>query len=94
MVTALCLIGPDEKERTAVTSTRVTFADMSHEEILAYCASEEPMDKAGAYGAQGIGGFFIDHVEGSFSNVMGLPMRTLYTLMKEAGLEPLPTPEA
>jgi septum formation protein len=57
----------------AVTS-RVTFRELTRDEIAAYIATGEPFDKAGAYGIQGIGGGFIAHVEGSRDNVMGLPV--------------------
>ncbi len=60
-------------ESAAVTS-RVTFHELSSVEIEHYVASGEPMDKAGAYGIQGLGGGFIAHVEGSCDNVMGLPL--------------------
>lgn len=68
---------------------RVVFAPMTEGEILAYAASGEPDDKAGAYALQGIGGVFIERIEGSPSNVIGLPVRLFARLAREAGL-PLP----
>src|SRR5690606_37860163 len=56
----------------AVSVTRVRFAQLTDEEIEIYCASGEPMDKAGAYGIQGLAGLFIEHISGSYSGVMGL----------------------
>lgn len=63
--------------------TRVHFVELSEREIDDYLATNEPMDKAGAYGIQGIGGMFIDRIEGSYSNVVGLPMATLRNMLKE-----------
>jgi septum formation protein len=69
--------------------THVVFAPMTEEEIQAYAASGEPDDKAGAYALQGLGGVFIERVEGSPSNVVGLPVRLFARLAREAGF-PLP----
>jgi septum formation protein len=68
-------------------TTRVVFAPMSPAEIEAYAATGEPDDKAGAYALQGIGGLFVERVEGSPSNVVGLPVRLLYRLAKELGVD-------
>lgn len=63
--------------------TRVHFVELSDYEIDGYVATGEPLDKAGAYGIQGRGGMFIDRIEGSYSNVVGLPMTTLRKMLKE-----------
>jgi septum formation protein len=68
-------------------TTRVVFAAMSGAEIAAYSATGEPDDKAGAYALQGIGGLFVERVEGSPSNVVGLPVRLLYRLASELGVD-------
>jgi septum formation protein len=68
-------------------TTRVVFAPMSPAEIEAYAATGEPDDKAGAYAVQGIGGLFVERVEGSSSNVVGLPVRLLYRLARELGVD-------
>jgi septum formation protein len=60
---------------------------MSPAEIEAYAATGEPDDKAGAYAMQGIGGLFVERVEGSPSNVVGLPVRLLYRLARELGVD-------
>jgi nucleoside triphosphate pyrophosphatase len=74
VVTAFALAcGGRIVDSQAVTS-RVTFRELTRDEIAAYIATGEPFDKAGAYGIQGIGGGFIAHVEGSRDNVMGLPV--------------------
>ena len=67
-------------------TTTVVFAPMSDAEVRAYAATGEPDDKAGAYAVQGIGGLFVERVEGSPSNVVGLPVRLLARLLSEAGL--------
>jgi septum formation protein len=67
-------------------TTTVVFAPMSDAEVRAYAATGEPDDKAGAYAVQGIGGLFVERVEGSPSNVVGLPVRLLARLLAEAGL--------
>lgn len=63
--------------------TRVHFVEMTKDEIAAYAATGEPLDKAGAYGIQGRGGMFIDKIEGSYSNVVGLPMALLRDMLHE-----------
>ncbi len=63
--------------------TRVHFVEMSAEEIDAYVATKDPLDKAGAYGIQTMGGMFIDKIEGSYSNVVGLPMALLRSMLME-----------
>jgi len=68
-------------------TTRVVFAPMSRAEIAAYAATGEPDDKAGAYAVQGIGSLFVERVEGSPSNVVGLPVRLLYQLASELGVD-------
>jgi nucleoside triphosphate pyrophosphatase len=73
--------------RSAVESTRVTFAPLSAREIAAYLASGEPMGKAGAYAIQGRGGKFVTRIEGCYCNVVGLPLARLYSMLRKAGLE-------
>lgn len=77
--------------RTAegLSVTRVWFRDMSSEEISAYAATREPMDKAGAYGIQEKGAVFIDRIEGCYFNVVGLPISMLYIMLKGFGIDPL-----
>lgn len=56
-------------------TTTVTFGDLTDEDIDAYIATGEPMDKAGGYGIQGFGGQLVDRIDGCYFNVMGFPMR-------------------
>ena len=63
----------------------VRFGAMSREEIAWYVGTGEPLDKAGAYGIQGLGSRFIEEIRGSYTNVMGLPARAVYRLMRGAG---------
>lgn len=62
--------------------TRVRFAPLSEQEIADYVASGEPMDKAGAYAAQGLASKFIDRIEGCYFNVVGLPLARVYRMLR------------
>ena len=66
--------------------TRVWFRDVKDEEIRAYIMTGEPMDKAGAYGIQGLGAVFIDRIEGCYFNVVGLPLKNLYSMLQRQGV--------
>ena len=74
---------------TRVAETEVRMLPLTGGEIDWYVASGEPLDKAGAYAAQGIGGVFIDSIHGSFTNVVGLPLATLFQMLRKAGIDPL-----
>ncbi|WP_417566294.1 Maf family protein [Marinobacter sp.] len=65
--------------------TEVGFRALSAEEIEAYVASGEPMDKAGSYGIQGLGGIFVNELRGSYSAVVGLPLQETAALLADAG---------
>lgn len=77
VITGTCLKQGMEILRD-ITSTAVWFASVSHAEIADYVASGEPMDKAGAYGIQGLASRFIDRIDGSYTNVVGLPVALIY----------------
>jgi septum formation protein len=66
--------------------TRVTFSTLGRDWIEAYCDSGDPMDKAGAYGVQGMAAQKISQLEGSYSGVMGLPLYETSEILTEAGL--------
>jgi septum formation protein len=72
---------------TEIAVTRVKFAEMSKDEIEWYATSGEPDDKAGAYAIQGLGSRFIERIEGSYSNVVGLPLETLYRMLRAGSRE-------
>jgi septum formation protein len=68
---------------TRVETTAVEFAPLSEDEIDWYVASGEPADRAGAYAVQGLASRFVTRVEGSYSNVVGLPVSLVYDMLKE-----------
>ncbi len=76
---------PGASEAVVEEVTRVTFAALSDDDIEAYIATNEPFDKAGAYGIQGIGGRYVTRIEGCYFNVMGLPLARLWSLLREFG---------
>ncbi len=69
-----------------VAVTRVKFAELTGAEIDWYVATGEPMDKAGAYGIQGYAARFVESIEGSYSNVVGLPVQVVYRMIADCGL--------
>jgi len=66
-----------------VQTTKVKFSELTDEDIAAYIKSGEPFDKAGAYGIQGLGSHFVEHIEGCYFNVMGLPINSISNQMRE-----------
>ena len=84
--TGVCAVDAQGMVHQRVVGTQVHFCPMTEEEIRRYIATGEPMDKAGAYAVQGIAGLWIDKLEGSYSNVIGLPMHTVRELLDECGL--------
>jgi septum formation protein len=86
VLTALSVIDvPAAKEALHVEKTRVEFLKMSEEEIETYIQTGEPLDKAGAYGIQGIAGRFATRIEGCYFNVLGLPLSRLWTTLQSLG---------
>ena len=83
--TGLALLHP-RKAITAYEMTRVHFRPLSDRGDRRLSATGEPMDKAGAYGIQGLGAIFVDRIEGCFYNVMGLPVPRFALLLKEYGI--------
>jgi len=72
--------------RSAVEEVNVTFHSLSDDDIAAYIATREPMDKAGAYGIQGYGATIVERVDGDYFAVMGLALNLLARLLRESGL--------
>jgi nucleoside triphosphate pyrophosphatase len=70
-----------------VVTTEVTFSEIAEGEIAAYCATGEPLDKAGAYGIQGYAARWVPRIEGCYFNVMGLPIARVVELIEEATSE-------
>ena len=74
------------REWSDLASTRVRFAPLATDEITWYVATGEPVGKAGAYAIQGYAARFVQWIEGSWSNVVGLPVATVYRMLKAAGV--------
>ena len=79
--TGVTLIAPSGEIFSGLDSSRVTFSALTDADIDAYIASGEPMDKAGAYAIQGVASFWIQHMEGSPSGVIGLPLDLVRRLL-------------
>ena len=73
VITGVCIIR-DGKPETFAQISKVKFYDLTDEEISAYVATKEPMDKAGAYGIQGLGCRLVERIEGDYFNIVGLPV--------------------
>ena len=82
----LHLVGPDGKEISVFRETKVRFRQLSEEGMAYYVSTGEPLDKAGAYGIQGVAGLFIEGIEGCYYNVVGLPLAALCSAIGELGL--------
>ncbi|HEV8661351.1 MAG TPA: Maf family protein [Thermoanaerobaculia bacterium] len=74
---------------TRVAESEVRMLPLSQSDIEWYVKTGEPLDKAGAYAAQGVGAIFIDSIHGSYTNVVGLPLALLFQMMRKAGIDPL-----
>ena len=84
--TGVAVAAPDGLVADTVVSTEVVFAPISDEAIAAYVAGGEPMDKAGAYGIQGAAAAFVTRIDGSWTNVVGLPLVETLELLRVAGV--------
>jgi septum formation protein len=85
VLTSVALHHLDIAEQVTQVSN-VRFAKLSPATIKAYCATPEPYDKAGAYGIQGLAALFVEHIEGSHSGIMGLPVFETAQLLRKAGV--------
>jgi septum formation protein len=81
VLTGVAVIWPRDRA-IEVACTRVWFTSLSDQEIDWYVASGEPMDKAGAYAIQGLASRFVERIDGSYSNVVGLPVDLVHRLLK------------
>ena len=89
VITGTCLLIRQNEIETKIIfagTSRVYFADLSEKDIDAYIKTGEPLDKAGAYAIQGIGGKFVEKICGSFHEIMGLATPKIYECLKEEGL--------
>ena len=82
--TGVCLLAGGSAH-AAADVTAVTMRAYSEDEVRAYVATGEPLDKAGAYGIQGIGAVLVEKIDGDFFTVMGLSPRIVYSLLRETG---------
>ncbi len=99
VITGVCVVGPVASGQSVagrqwsvasnIKSTSetalVTMCEISEEEIRCYIATGEPMDKAGAYAIQGVASRWIPRIEGDYSNVVGLPVALVYSMLRERG---------
>ncbi len=85
VITAVAVVHGGKVE-SAVAQVTVTFRDLGPDDIRAYIATGEPMDKAGAYGIQGYGATIVSRIEGDYFAVMGMSLVTLVRLMREVGV--------
>jgi septum formation protein len=81
VLTAVCLLTPEDKVRMKIVDTRVRFKHLSKSEIEAYIASREWRGKAGGYAIQGLAGCFVQKIIGSYTNVVGLPLTEVVGLL-------------
>ena len=81
VLTGVTVLFPHRAPDTRVESTIVEFAPLTKDEIDWYVASDEPMDKAGAYAVQGLAARFVRRIDGSYSNVVGLPIALVYRML-------------
>ena len=71
----------------ALSISTVRFAKLDPRDIERYVLSGEPMDKAGAYGIQGRAGAFVEHIEGSYTGIVGLPLNETWQLLRRFGMD-------
>jgi len=77
------VLGWEGRERASVEVSRVRFLPMQASEIAWYVGTGEPLDKAGAYAVQGLASRFVDRIDGSYSNVVGLPVARVYRMLRD-----------
>lgn len=87
VISSICLIGAGRSLSNSIIS-QVRFAKLRAAQIIAYCDTDEPYDKAGSYGIQGAAGAFVEHIDGDYSAIVGLPLWATSQLLHTAGLLP------
>ncbi|MFW6035514.1 MAG: Maf family protein [Halothermotrichaceae bacterium] len=87
VITGISVCNTDNKIVTDYDQTEVFMRSISEKEIRGYVTTGEPMDKAGAYGIQGLGGIFVERIKGSYFTVMGLPIHKLVLMLKKFEVE-------
>ncbi len=85
VISAIALLNADGRLAQASSCNEIRFRALDDGEIEQYCASDEPMDKAGSYAIQGRAAIFIEHLDGSYSSVMGLPLFETAQLLQQFG---------
>ena len=90
VITGMIVISPEAAEYSTAVISTVTLRSVTEKEIQDYIATEEPLDKAGAYAIQGEGSFLVESWDGSWSNIVGLPLEALPRLLEQAGY-PIPS---
>lgn len=85
VLTCVCMMTPNDRIKNKVVETKVRFKYLTSAEIEAYVASREWKDKAGGYAIQGIAGSFIQRIEGSYTNVVGLPLTEVVSMLASEG---------
>lgn len=87
VISSVCLIGAGQSLIRSIIS-QVRFGQLSPGLIAAYCDTDEPYDKAGSYGIQGPAGAFVEHIDGDYSAIVGLPLWATSKLLRTAGILP------
>jgi septum formation protein len=90
VMTAFVLLNSaGQVQESQIVISQVTFKSLSDGQIREYLATGEPFDKAGAYAVQGMGSALVEHVEGSYTNVVGLPVEEVLAALHRAGIHPV-----
>ncbi len=93
VMTAVAMVRADGEEHSRLSVSDVTLREVSPDEAQAYWHSGEPADKAGGYAIQGLAAIFIEHLEGSYSGVMGLPLYETAQMLAALGIPLLDKPQ-
>ncbi|TWT47003.1 Septum formation protein Maf [Thalassoglobus neptunius] len=86
VITAVCILQPDGRRTTGTVTSRVTFHSVDPQLLDWYLSTEEPLGKAGGYGIQASGSLFVRSVEGSLTNVIGLPLEWVWSALRDCGV--------